>query len=122
MEAPGGRREAGESLEQTAWRELREEFGVGPSSSAALHRFNVKTTKAVRGALSSGVEVAHAVCLAALPGSLLFMRLRGARGVRSPRRSVTSRRNLRGLESVLVDAVGTSSTPPCVRDSTRQAR
>ena len=58
---PGGRREAGESLEQTAWRELREEFGVGPSSSAALHRFNVKTTKAVRGV---SFEMHNFACLA----------------------------------------------------------
>jgi len=47
---PGGRREPGETLQEAAWRELREEFGASPGATGGVMRlFNTKMTKAVRG-------------------------------------------------------------------------
>lgn len=57
---PGGRQEVGEELEQTALRELAEEFGV-QASDAMLHLFNQKRTKAVQ---EVRFEMNNFVCLA----------------------------------------------------------
>jgi ADP-ribose pyrophosphatase YjhB (NUDIX family) len=47
---PGGRVEEGETLEQTAWRELSEEFGVAPpTGGGVLHLLSVKRTKIIKG-------------------------------------------------------------------------
>eukprot|EP01001_Neometanema_parovale_P009972 NODE_6207_length_869_cov_96.658177_g5975_i0.p1 GENE.NODE_6207_length_869_cov_96.658177_g5975_i0~~NODE_6207_length_869_cov_96.658177_g5975_i0.p1 ORF type:complete len:220 (-),score=20.85 NODE_6207_length_869_cov_96.658177_g5975_i0:154-813(-) len=46
----GGTCDVGESLQETACRELREEFGLSvPTEKVVLHPFNIKQTKEVKG-------------------------------------------------------------------------